>query len=197
VLALGAQSLLALLYLGLTDAGTVAATMLAAPFVWVTVTAVAVGHVERPEARRVVRWVGWVVGVAYALGLAWLMSAVSPSMGMATGLNVMLLPPGWGPAVQYSGTVISLTLFPYRAIGVVSLGYLVSLAVRNVVESGASLGVGGIIALGSCAGCALPLVAAVIGVLGGVGLGFGVGGRTYLVGTLAYVLAVAVLGVRS
>jgi hypothetical protein len=195
VLALGVQSALALAYLLATDAGVAAPTMLTVPFVWLTVAAVAVRHAERPEARRSVRWIAGAVGAAYALGLAWLMGAVSPSMA-ATGLHVVLLPPGWGPAVQYGGAALSLTLLPYRALGVVSLGYLVSLAVRDAVESGVSLGVGGVVALGSCAGCALPLLAAV----GGVGLGLGtapaVGGGTYLLGTAAYVLAVAVLAVR-
>lgn len=198
--ALGVQSALALLYVSLTDAGAAAPTMLAVPFVWVTVAAVAVQHAERPETGRLVRWVGVIVGAAYALGLAWLMGAVAPSMGPATGLNVVLLPPGWGPAVQYRGAVISVTLLPYRALGVAALGYLTALAVRDVVESSVSLGVGGVVALGSCAGCALPLVAAVAGVLGGVGLGLGaapaVGGETYLLGTAAYVLAATVLCVR-
>ena len=199
VLALGAQSALALAYLLATDAGLAAPTMLAVPFVWVTVAAVAVRHADRPEARRRVRWIAGAVGAAYALGLAWLMGAISPSMA-ATGLNVVLLPPGWGPSVQYSGAAVAVTLLPYRALGVVSLGYLVSLSVRDVVESGVSLGVGGVVALGSCAGCALPLLAAVGGVLGGVGLGLGaapaIGGGTYLLGTTAYVLAVGVLAVR-
>ena len=199
VLAFGAQSALALAYLLATDAGLAAPTMLAVPFVWLTVAAVAVRHAERPAAGRTVRWIAGAVGAAYALGLAWLMGAVSPSMA-ATGLNVVMLPPGWGPAVQYSGTVLSVTLVPYRVLGVASLGYLVSLAVRDAVDSGVSLGVGGVVALGSCAGCALPLLAAVGGVLGGVGLGLGtvpaIGGGTYFLGTAAYVLAVAVLVVR-
>lgn len=200
VLALGVQSALAFAYLLSTNAGTAAPTMLAVPFVWITVAAVAVRHVDRPTASRTVRWMAAGVGVAYALVLAWLMGAVGQSMGMAMGLDIVLLPPGWGPAVRYSGGYLAVTLLPYRAVGVVALGYLVSLAVRDVVDAGVSTGLGGVVALGSCVSCALPVVAAVGGALGGAGLGLGsgpaVGGGTYLLGTAAYVLAVVLLSIR-
>ena len=200
VLALGVQSGLALSYLLLTDAGTTAASMLAVPFVWITAAVVAVRHVDRPDSDPWLRAVGIGVGAAYALGLAWLTGAVGPQMGPSTGASLLTLPPGWGPLFSYSGGGIAIVLSPYRAVGIAALGYLVSLAVRDVVDSGLSVGVGGLIALGSCASCALPLLAAVGGALGGAGLGAGalpaVGGGTYLLGTAAYVLAVAMLAVR-
>ncbi|WP_435116501.1 DUF7546 family protein [Halolamina sp. C58] len=199
VLALGIQSALALAYLLATDAGLAAPTMLAVPFVWLTVAAVAVRHAERPAVRRSTRWIAAGVGAAYALALAWLIGAVGPAMGSA-GLDLVLLPPGWGPVLRYSGAGVAFTLVPYRAAGVLALGYLVSLSVRNVVEEGFSAGVGGLVALGSCAGCALPLVSSLAGVLGGAGLGIGaaptVGGGTYLLGTAAYVLAAWLLAAR-
>ncbi|MBP1987048.1 DUF7546 family protein [Halolamina salifodinae] len=194
VLALGAQSALALCYLWATPAGLSTPAMLAVPFVWVTVAAVAVRHARRPAGSRRVRWLAAGVGVAYALGLAWLMGGISPTTGATSGVDVALLPPGWGPALRYRGAELSLTLLPYRLVGVATLGYLLSLSVRDVAESGLSAGLGGLFALGSCAGCALPLVAAVGGALGGAGLGLGaaptIGGGTYLVGTAAYLLAV-------
>lgn len=200
VLALGVQSALALAYLLATDAGLAAPTMLAVPFVWLTVAAVAVRHAERPTVRRSTRWIAAGVGAAYALALAWLIGAVGPAMGPAAGLDLVFLPPGWGPVLRYSGAGIAFTLVPYRAVGVLALGYLVSLSVRNVVEEGLSAGVGGLVALGSCAGCALPLVSSLGGVLGGAGLGIGaaptVGGGTYLLGTAAFVLAVWLLAAR-
>lgn len=200
VLALGVQSALALAYLGLTDAGLAAPTTLAIPFVWVTVAAVAVRHTDRPSTERSTWAVTVGIGALYALGLAWLAGGIGPAVGAATGFNVVVLPPGWGPVVQYSGASVSLVLFPYRVVGYAALGYLVSLAVRDVIDTGLSAGFGGLLALGSCASCALPLVAAVGGALGGAGLGFAVAptvtSGTYLLGTAAYVLAVAVLAVR-
>lgn len=198
--ALGVQSALALTYLLATDAGLAAPTMLAVPFVWLTVAAVAVRHAERPESGRIGRWFGRGVGAAYALALAWLIGVVGPAMGASMGLDLVLLPPGWGPVARFSGAGVAFTLVPYRVGGVLALGYLVSLSVRNVVEEGVSAGVGGVVALGSCAGCALPLVTGLAGVLSGAGLGLGaaptVGGGTYLLGTAAYVLAAWILAAR-
>lgn len=200
VLALGAQSALALAYLGLTDAGLAAPPTLVIPFIWVTVAAVALRHTDRPSTERATRALAAGVGGLYALGLAWLAGGIGPAVGTATGLNVVLLPPGWGPVLTYSGASVSLVLFPYRVAGYAALGYLVSLAVRDVIETGFAAGFGGLLALGSCASCALPLFAAVGGALGGAGAGFAVAtavtSGTYLLGTAAYVLAVAVLAVR-
>lgn len=199
VLALGAQSALAFAYLGLTDAGLASPTTLAVPFVWITVAAVAVRHTDRPSADPTTWVLAAGIGAAYALGLAWLAGTLGPAVGDAMGASLVLLPPGWGPVVRYSGASLSLVLFPYRVVGYAALGYLVSLAVRDALASGLSTGVGGLLALGSCASCALPLLAAVGGALGGAGLGVvvpAVTGGTYLLGTVAYVLAVAVLAVR-
>ncbi|GAB7013463.1 hypothetical protein JCM18549_17340 [Halolamina salina] len=200
VLALGVQSALALAYLLATDAGLAVPTILAVPFVWFTVAAVAVRHAERPTVSRRGWWIAAGVGAAYVLALAWLIGAVAPAMGPATGVDLVLLPPGWGPVVRYSGAGVALTVVPYRAAGVLALGYLVSLSVRNVVDEGLSAGVGGLVALGSCAGCALPLVTSLVGALSGAGLGVGaapaVSGGTYLLGTAAYVLAAWLLAAR-
>ena len=199
VLALGAQAAFALGYLALTDAGLAAPSMLAVPAVWLTVAVVAVRHAERPAVGRAGKWIAAALGAGYALGLAWLTGTVGPAMGAAS-LDVVMLPPGWGPVVRYSGAGVALVAVPYRVVGIAALGYLFSLSTRNVVEEGLSAGVGGLVALGSCAGCALPLVASVAGALGGAGVGLGavptVGGGTYLLGTAAYVLAVWLLAAR-
>lgn len=200
VLALGAQSALALAYLMATDAGLASARTLAIPFVWITAAIVGVRHADRPGSSRSVLVLAGLVGAAYALVLGWFTGAVGLSSGAATGLDVVLLPPWWGPMVRYDGPLVSLFLFPYQAVGYGALAYLVSLAVRDVAAYGTSAGVGGLIALGSCASCALPVVAAVASALGGVGLGIGAtpaaAGDTYILATVAYVLSVAVLTVR-
>ncbi|GAB7095046.1 hypothetical protein JCM30237_21990 [Halolamina litorea] len=200
ITALGVQSALALLYLTLTDAGLAAPRTLAVPVVWVTVAVVAVRHAERPAVGRSGAIVSGAIGVAYAVGLAWLTGALGPAMGVPTGLDVVLLPPGWGPVVRYRGAELAVSLLPYRAVGVAALGYLVSLSARDVIGNGLSAGIGGVVALGSCASCALPLVTSAVGALGGAGIGLGavpsVAGGTYLFGTLAYVLAAWVLAAR-
>lgn len=198
VVALGAQSALALTYLVMTDAGLASPPTLLLPFVWATVAAVAVWHTDRPSTDRATWALTTGIGILYAFGLAWLTGTVSPAVGTATGVSVVLLPPGWGPMVRYSGASLAFVLFPYRIVGYAALGYLVSLAVRDVLNSGVSAGVGGLLALGSCASCALPLAAAVGGALGGLGVTVtpSVTGGTYYLGTAAYVLAAGVLAVR-
>ncbi|MFC7095874.1 DUF7546 family protein [Halobaculum marinum] len=198
VLALGAQSALALVYLAATDAGLAEPRTLAIPFVWITAAVVGVRHASRPTSTGRIRVVAAVVGIGYGLFLACVTGAVGTAMGAVGGLDVLLLPPGWGPVVRYDGAVVSVFLFPYRAIGYAALAYLVSLAVRDVAEYGTPAGLGGLVALGSCASCALPLVAAFGSALGGAGVGLGttLTGETYLLATVAYVLSVAVLTVR-
>ena len=200
VLALGVQSALALAYLAVTDAGLAAPRTLAIPFVWITAAVVGVRHADRPGTSRNVLVLAGLVGAAYALVLGWFTGAVGLSSGAATGLDVVLLPPWWGPMVRYDGPLVSLFLFPYQAIGYAALGYLVSLTVRDVAEYGSSAGVAGLIALGSCASCALPVVAALGSALGGAGIGLGTTSAatagTHLLATIAYVLSVAVLTVR-
>jgi hypothetical protein len=107
------------------------------------------------------------------------------------------LPSGWRPVLRYRGASLALVFLPQRVVGDAALGYLIPLALREAVDSGLAAGVGGALALGSCAGCALPLLAAVPGTLGGAGLGVAaaptVAGGTYLLETAAYVLAMVVL----
>jgi len=200
VLAVGIQSGLALPYLVWTGAGLTAPTMLAVPFVWITVAVVAVRHAHRPAVDRTSRWVAGVIGAVYAVGLAWLTGTIGTAMNAGRNADLVLLPPGWGPLLRYSGVEVALTLIPYRVVGIVALGYLVSLALRDVVDEGLSAGLGGLVALGSCASCALPLVASVAGALGGAGLGVGtaptIGGGTYLLGTAAFVLSAWLLAAR-
>ncbi|WP_277556049.1 DUF7546 family protein [Halobaculum limi] len=200
VFALGAQSALALAYLVATDAGLASPRTLAIPFVWVTAAVIGVRHAERPSSGPRVRLIAALVGIGYGLVLGWFTGAIGVTSGAAAGVDVLTLPPWWGPMLRYQGSFVSLFLFPYQAVGYAALAYLVSLAVRDVAEYGTSAGAAGLIALGSCASCALPVVAAVGSALGGVGLGLGsvpvAGGDTYLLATVAYVLSVAVLTVR-
>lgn len=200
LLALGVQSGLAMMYLALTDAGIASPGMLAVPFVWVTAAIVAVRHAEAPEGSRGVRVAAAVIGLAYGIGLAWLTGTVGLATGSATGFDLVFLPPGWGPVVRYGGAFVSVVALPYRVVGYAALAYLVSLAVRDIAVSGASMGIGGLLAIGSCASCALPVVAAVGSVLGGAGLALGampaVGGGTYLLATAAFLLSAGVLAVR-
>lgn len=193
----GVESGLALAYLLGTDAGLAAPASLAVPFVWLTVAATAVWVVDVPRVPRRV-WLGAAVaGGSYTLALAWLTGVVSLSSGAATGLDLLLLPPGWGPALGWDGPVVAARLLPYRVAGYLALGYLVAVAVADAAGPGDRVcsAAGGVVALSSCAGCSLPLVSWLVGGLGSVALtgSVGVGPATYLLATGSYLVAVGAL----
>lgn len=201
VLALGAQAALAFVYLATTDAGLAAPTTMAIPLVWLTTAAVAVRHAEPPAGGVRTRVVAGVVGLAYGVGLAVVAGMIQRSAGMA-GTNVVLLPPWWGPAVQFAGLGLAGTLFPYRLVGYAALAYLVYIAVADALARGAGAvrGAGGAVGALSCTGCALPLIASLGGAAGGIAGGVTAllaGSPTYTIGTIAYVVAVGLLAYRA
>lgn len=198
VLALGVQGGLALAYLVTTDAGLAAPAIMAVPLVWLTAAAVAVRHVDPPGASRGLRVLASVVGAIYGVGLAAVAGMIRPATG-ATGMDIILLPPWWGPAIQFGGPVIAGTLFPYRVAGYAALAYLVGVAVIDVVNRDVVTvrGAGGLLGTASCVGCALPLIAS----LGASGVGAGLattlaGSPTYALGTVVFLLALGLLAYR-
>lgn len=205
----GVEAGLALAYLLATDAGLAAPTSLAIPFVWLTAGGFAVWVVDHPSVTGWRRAVAVAVAVGYVAVLVWLTGTVSLSMGADTGLQVILLPPGWGPLLAWNGPVVSARLFPYRVFGHLVLGYLVFVAVTDVVrrsdgsefDDGRACSVGGgLLALTSCAGCSLPLVSWILGSVGSLALvgssGANAGFLTYVLATGAYLLAVVALTAR-
>lgn len=196
----GLQAGSALVYLLATDAGLAAPTTLAVPFVWLTTAATAVRVVDTPSVSRRVGVVAAVVGAGYTLGLAWLTGLVSVSTGDAAGLHLFTLPPGWGPAVGWDGSFVAARLLPYRVAGYLAVGYLVAVAAAETLAGHESNGTGvcsaagGAVAVASCAGCSLPVVASLGAGLGSAGLAVGgLGLSTYLLATASYLLAVAAL----
>lgn len=208
VAALGVQAGLGLAYLLATDAGVAAPTTMAIPLVWVTAAVVAVVHVGGGAATGGRRVVAVAAGAAYSLGLSWTAGLVSAGTGPGVA-GVALLPPWWGPVVRYHGSV-ALTLFPYRVVGYAALGYLICGAVGDALAGdggGVRRSAGGLVAVLSCVGCAVPLLTA-LGAVGGAGAGAvaavaagagAVGGVTgtgpYLLGTAAYLSSVVLLAV--
>lgn len=200
VFALGAQAGLALAYLALTDAGVAAVPWMAVPYVWITAAVVAVVHVDRPAVTGRRRAVAVAVGAGYGLALAWVAGLVAVG-DAGGGITLALLPPWWGPVLRSHG-VIALTLFPYRVVGYGALGYLAHAAAGDALAGGSGVlpgSAGGLLAVLSCVGCAVPLLS-VVG-LGGVGAGAvaalagGGGLERQVLGTAAYLLAVGLLSV--
>ena len=102
------------------------------------------------------------------------------------GLDVSLLPPGWGPALVYGGTTVAAVLMPAKLLG---YGALVYLLYGSLAEASRA-GLAGLLGLFSCVSCSFPILAgAVAAVVGGgsfvaalaTGVGYGPSTAVFLV----------------
>lgn len=107
------------------------------------------------------------VATAYFGLLAITGGLIGTGIESAGGLRVAWLTPGWGPALVYAGSNVSLVLMPAYVVGYAALAYLVYAALLETTRSA----VGGVLGLLSCVSCTWPIVAAVGSTLVG-GAGF-------------------------
>ncbi|GAB7090775.1 hypothetical protein JCM18237_10460 [Halorubrum luteum] len=164
------------------------------PAVWFSLSAAALGAAfGAPDATtgegatRSARW-PVAVGVGYVLLLAGVSGGLSIGV-VGTGLSVSGGLPGWGPVVVADLLVASAIVVPFQTTGYVVLG---ALLVRALAATAGSL-LAGVVGLFTCAGCVLPVVAAVASA-GSVPLL--AGGLSYAVSTVAFaVTAVVLVGV--
>lgn len=169
-------------YVLLTNTDVQSLRYLLYPFVWINVGVVGVVHVTpRPTSRRA-HVAAAVLAGAYFLVLALLAGLVSVDLAAlfgtaghthshahahVHGLQVTMTTPGWGPRVGYAGDVFTVNLVPFRVIGYLALSYLVYAALCDV--AGAALS--GVLGLGSCLSCTLPIAGSLAaGLVGGAGV---------------------------
>ncbi|WP_136590528.1 DUF7546 family protein [Salinigranum halophilum] len=151
------------------------------PFVWINAGVVGVVHVTpRPTSRRAQVAAG-LLAAGYFLVLAVLAGLVSVDLaGLVSatghghshahvhGLQVAMTTPGWGPRVGYAGSVLTVNLVPFRVIGYLALSYLVYAALCDLTGAVVS----GVLGLGSCLSCTLPIVGSLSAGLAGGAAGF-------------------------
>ncbi|MFB6143597.1 MAG: hypothetical protein ABEJ30_09690 [Halorientalis sp.] len=166
------------------------------PFVWINVALFAVVRVRPSPAPARRRTLAAAVAVGYVLVLGYVGGLYGPAMPSPPSLRVAVLsiPPGWGPALLYSGPVLSVTLLPFKVIGYAALGYLLY---ATVVDA-AGAAVSGLLGLLSCVSCTWPVLASLAAGLagGGAGLAGAVYGQSYGLSTAVFVLTVALLSWR-
>jgi len=167
------------------------------PFVWINVALWGVWRARVPDAPTRKRALAAAVAVGYflVLGYAGALYAVGPTQ-FTTGVDVRFwtLPPGWSPAVLYTGEWLTFALIPFRVVGYAALAYLVYGVVLDAT-SGAGGAMAGILSLFSCVSCTLPVLAGVVsGFVGGGGvLVAATNGLTYGASTVVFVISVALL----
>jgi hypothetical protein len=168
-------------------------TLAVVPWVWLNVSWWSYRTTDVGTVPRRRRLVAAAVGVGYFLVLARVGGIVLPGLGeLATGLRVVTyqVPPGFAPAVLYSGEAVVVNVIPYQVAGYAALAYLVYATVADVSGSAAA----GVVGLFSCVSCAFPLVAALLStVTGGATFAASVGQGSYALSTIVFVVTVGLL----
>jgi len=179
-------------YLVFTDATVTEPRYVAYGLVWVNVGAAVLYRFEPPSAPFGTRRRALAVATAYFGLLAVFSGLLGPGVGEhATGFRVAWLPPGWGPALLYSGRYASVALLPAYTVGYLALAYLV----YGLVIDAAGSAVAGVIGLFSCVSCTWPILAAAAAtVFGGGGLiAASASALSYDLSTAVFLLTVGLL----
>jgi hypothetical protein len=133
--------------------------------------------------------VGYFAVLAYAGGLV-----IPAGSAGDVGVRVAYLPPGWGPAVVYQGSLVNLVLMPARVVGYLALTYLVYATVVDAAQAAVS----GVVGLLSCVSCTWPVLGSVL--TGVFGAGSAVAGvataYSYDISTAVFLVTVALLAWR-
>ncbi|MEF8775687.1 MAG: hypothetical protein V5A43_04185 [Haloarculaceae archaeon] len=167
--------------------------MLVLPFVWINVAAWAILRTRPAPSSRRNHLVAGAIGGSYFLVLAYVGGLVGGGVGPPTGveLSVASIPPGWGPILFYQGSVVDVTLMPYKVVGYGALAYLVY---ATALDAANAL-VGGVVGLFTCVSCTFPVIASVL--TGIAGSGTALAGlaysNVYLLSTGVFVLTVGLL----
>lgn len=163
---------------------------------WVNVGLWVLVRTDVPDAGRRTRRRALAVAAGYLALLAvtggLLGRGVPPQY--ADGLSVVWLPPGWGPAVVYQGTLLKAVLEPAKVLGYLALSYLVY---ATVVDA-AGAAVSGLLGLLSCVSCSWPILASVSTSLLGGGSAIAAAALTYSydLSTAVFLLTVGLLAWR-
>ncbi|WP_276257325.1 DUF7546 family protein [Haloglomus litoreum] len=195
-----AAELLALVgYFGLTDAGITSPRYILYPLVWITVGVWAVLRASPPVASERARWIAGGIAAGYVLLLAFLtgLLAIYVSNGGAAsgghshvhGLQLTMTAPGWGPRISYVTHAFHVYFVPFRWIGYLALGYLLYATLLDATSAALS----GVVGVATCLSCAFPLVASVMGGLGGAAVVGGLATYSLDLSTAAFLVAVGLL----
>jgi len=154
------------LYIVLTPASLESFRLIGYGLIWLNVSAWVVANSRPTPTTPSVRRRGLLVAGGYFLLLLFAGGVVGVGIGdAATGLRPAWLPFGFGPALLYSGALVTINLIPIYLIGYAALAYLVYVTVTEAAGSAAA----GIIGLFSCVSCSWPIVASLVSAITGSG----------------------------
>ncbi|NHN58263.1 MULTISPECIES: hypothetical protein [Halorussus] len=190
-LLINTELILTFAYLLLADVTVTEWRYLVFPFVWLNVSAWALVRTDPAAQSPRDRYVAAAMAVGYFGLLAYAGGIVGPGGHHALGWRVAWLPPGWGPALLYTGSAVKLSVMPYKLVGYLTLAYLV----YDTVLEAAGSAVSGLLGLVSCVSCTWPVAATLAaGVVGsGTAVAAAASEWSYTLGTVAFVVTVALL----
>lgn len=160
------QLLLVGLYVTFTRASLESLRLVGYGLLWLNVSAWVVLNTDRPPASPTLRRRALVVAGGYFVLLALAGGLVGVGIGdAATGVRIAYLPPGFGPALLYSGPWVTINLLPIYLVGYTALAYLLYVTVLDAAGSAAA----GLLGLFSCVSCSWPILASLISAITGGG----------------------------
>lgn len=181
-----------LAYFSLTTASLTSPLFTLYGLIWVNLALVVFARYRPPTADARTRRRALVVAVGYGLLLAVFGGVVGVAPPRTTpGVEIALLPPGWGPALVVNAGVAAAILMPAKVLGYTALAYLL----YGAAVDAAGAGIAGALGLFSCLSCSLPILAGAVASLlgGGAFVAAAVTGIGYGPSTLVFVVTVALL----
>lgn len=179
------------LYFAVEPAGIREVRYLVYPFVWINAGLWAVIRTTPTPSGLRYRLVGSAVGAGYFLAVM----AVPGNIGLGEfGANLTVrvgwYAPGWGPLLAVSGPV-RLYLVPFEVVGYAALAYLVYAAAIDLVRTALP----GALGLVTCVGCTAPILAPLVGLLGGPAAGLVTTAYAYSfdIGTAVFLLTIVLM----
>ena len=124
------------------------------------------------------------VAGGYTLVLLWTAGLVMSPAGSA-GVSVHLGLPGWGPAVVYTTSFVTVMVIPFLVVGYATLGILAASAVQATIRTTAA----GVLGLFACVSCTAPLVAGIAGSLGASSVAATISSAQYPLATAAFLVS--------
>jgi hypothetical protein len=190
-LVVAAEIAVATIYIDLAGMAITEPRYVVYPFVWINVGVWAVLRTQTPRVDRRQWGIATAVAVGYLLVLLWaggvlLVGLLEPLPGGAAA-SVYWDIPGRGPIVVYGTPRLRLSLIPFKAVGYLTLAYLVYARLLDATRAALS----GALGLFSCVGCAFSILLPLLGAT--TLFGSTLTGFAWDLSTLVFVFTVALL----
>lgn len=194
---LAVQLLAAVFYALFFDVSFITLHLFLVPFVWISVSILAVWYTDRPTATGPRRLLAAAISGSFFLLFLYLSGGAGTASGLfepvtgSSGFGVTTdRSLGWSPILFYSGEWVSIRLIPYQLVGYLALSYLMYVAVLDISRSAKA----GLLGLALCPGCTVALFSPALASAAGLSAAVTAFTRySYELSTVLFVLAVGLL----